>query len=197
MTKSVQRFAADRRATVTDRWFGGCAGSKVCRAPNDEPATVLYAPRAAWFVIRTIRAFATTHTCPDPQPAVRCSARARRRPEPRLSGRVRRPAEVGSGGIMYVPKPGRRSVHQVRWLRLVMAEVKSVVIRGGPTCLVISHTSPQRHGAPLSALTSIPLAPTTDRGCFLAPERRTNSSCYLACIIIDSTSVNGRELRSA
>jgi len=41
---------------VSGRWFGGCAGSEVCCAPNDKPATVLYAPRAAWFVNRTIRA---------------------------------------------------------------------------------------------------------------------------------------------
>ena len=68
---------------MTGRWFGGCAGSEVCCAPNDEPATVLYAPRTAWFVNRTIRAFAATHACPDPQPVVRCSARARRRREPR------------------------------------------------------------------------------------------------------------------
>ena len=59
---------ASRRATVIGRWFGGCAGSEVCCAPNDEPATVLYAPRAAWFVNRTIRAFAATHACTDPRP---------------------------------------------------------------------------------------------------------------------------------
>ena len=80
MPSADEKCPADRRATVTGRWFGGCAmgraGSEVCCAPNDEPATVLYAPRVAWFVKRTIRAFAATHACPDPQPAVRCSARA-------------------------------------------------------------------------------------------------------------------------
>ena len=60
MPSADEKCPADRRATVTGRWFGGCAGSEVCCAPNDEPATVLYAPRAAWFVNRTIRAFAAT-----------------------------------------------------------------------------------------------------------------------------------------
>jgi len=76
-------------ATVSRRCFGVCAGSKVRFAPTDDPATVLYAPRAAWFVIRTIRAFATTRAYPDPQCALRCSAaRARRRREPRLIGQT-------------------------------------------------------------------------------------------------------------
>ena len=78
----TKKCPANRRATVSGRWFGGCAGSEGCCAPNDDPATVLYAPRAAWFVNRTIPAFAATHACPDPQPVVRCSARARRRREP-------------------------------------------------------------------------------------------------------------------
>ena len=47
----------------------GCAGSKVRCAPTDEPASILHAPRAEWFVIRTIRAFAATHACPDPNPS--------------------------------------------------------------------------------------------------------------------------------
>ena len=88
MPSADEKCPAGRRAAVTGRWFRGCAGSEVCCAPNDEPATVLYAPRAAWFVNRTIRAFAVTHACPDPQPAVRCSARARRRREPRKPGRI-------------------------------------------------------------------------------------------------------------
>ena len=62
MPSADEKCPANRRTTVAGRWFGGCAGSEVCCAPNDEPATVLYAPRAAWFVSRTIRAFAATLT---------------------------------------------------------------------------------------------------------------------------------------
>jgi hypothetical protein len=57
------------------------------------------------------------------------------------------------------------------------------------------HSAPPQHsGAPLPALRSISRAPTTDRGCLCAPARRTNSSCHVTMIIIDSTSVNGHEL---
>jgi hypothetical protein len=71
MPSADEKCPADRRATVTGRWFGGCAGSEVlvCCAPNDETATVLYAPRAAWFVNRTIRAFAATQIALIPNPS--------------------------------------------------------------------------------------------------------------------------------
>ena len=54
---------------MSDSGWKGCAGSKVRCAPTDEPASILHAPRAEWFVIPTIRAFAATHACPDPNPS--------------------------------------------------------------------------------------------------------------------------------
>ena len=165
MPSADEKCPDNRRATVTGRWFGGCAGSEVCCAPNDEPATVLYAPRAAWFVNRTIRAFAATHACPDPQPVVRCSARARRRREPRKPGRTRSAAPDSFRNFTSIAPRRTHSAPPTQYSSVPLDEVKLLYTRGGPTCLVIFSAPPKRRGAPLPALRSTPRPPNTDRRC--------------------------------
>ena len=83
MPSADEKCPANRRATVTGRWFGGCAGSEVCCAPNDEPATVLYAPRAAWFAATN----ATSHGRRSFLVVMAASWRSRQRPSPLRGGR--------------------------------------------------------------------------------------------------------------
>ena len=165
MPSADEKCPDNRRATVTGRWFGGCAGSEVCCAPNDEIATVLYAPRAAWFVNRTIRAFAATHACPDPQPVVRCSARARRRREPRKPGQTRSAAPDSFRSFGSIASRRTHSAPVVYWSWLIPDEVKMVVRQSVPEGPRQHSAPPQHSGAPLPALRSISRVPTTDRGC--------------------------------
>ena len=79
------------------QWLEGCAGSKVRCAPTDEPASILHAPRAEWFVIPTIRAFAATHACPDPNPS---------------SGALRVPDADANHGSQVGPRSKRLSVSE-------------------------------------------------------------------------------------
>ena len=165
MPSADEKCPGNRRATVTDRWFGGCAGSEVCCAPNDEPATALYALRAAWFVNRAIRTFAATHACPDSQPVVRCSARARHRREPR------KPGQIPPSCAERIPKV---HIHRSPSNPLCACSLLDLT---GPSCGENDHRQsvpegprqhsapPQHSGAPIPALRSISRAPTTDRGC--------------------------------